>query len=96
MSNITGTLVLAVYVSFSVVSFMWLYFCTHFFNSFSFTYNLQGHLDVELNDAGRQQATAVSYHLYASFLGSAVKTKIIGMSLVALALQLNLLFPKGG
>lgn len=23
----------------------------------------QGHLDVELNDAGRQQAAAVSYHL---------------------------------
>lgn len=29
----------------------------------------QGHLDVELNDAGRQQAAAVSYHLHITCVG---------------------------
>lgn len=51
-----------------------------FANLSSFALNIfkQGHLDVELNDSGRQQASAVSYHLYIACLSFALKTNIIG------------------
>jgi hypothetical protein len=61
----------------------------------------QGHLDVELNEAGRQQAAAVSYDLYITCFTFAVGTQMKGYEpegklSFALAFLLILLFLQGG